>query len=61
MEFATKKECADLLAFLVVGDRIVTVRQVGEHLLLRVSTVLKGDQWEKGIGHRIHEAVCKIE
>lgn len=67
MEFATKKECADLLAFLAeenwsiakiqrkgcpfsqvswVDYRIVTVRQVGEHLLLRVSAVLKGGQDE---------------
>lgn len=67
MEFATKKECAGVLAFLAeeswrnariqrrscpffqvswVDGRILTVRQAGEHLLLRVSAVLKDGQEE---------------
>ena len=67
MRFATKKECAALLAFLGeenwrsaniqkgscpfvqvswVDGHIVTVRQVGGHLLLRVGVALVSDQGE---------------
>jgi len=67
MRFATKKECAALLAFLGeenwrsaniqkgscpfaqvswVDGHIVTVRQAGGHLLLRVGVALVSDQGE---------------
>lgn len=80
MRFATKKECAALLAFLGeenwrsaniqkgscpfaqvswVDGHIVTMRQVGGHLLLRVGVALVSDQGE--IVERLLEAAAMRE
>lgn len=80
MRFATKKECAVLLAFLGEEDwrsaniqkgscpfaqvswvdgHIVTVRQAGGHLLLRVGVALVSDQGE--IVERLLEAAAMRE
>lgn len=80
MRFATKKECAALLAFLGeenwrsaniqkgscpfaqvswVDGHIVTVRQAGGHLLLRVGVALVSDQGE--IVERLLEAAAMRE
>lgn len=80
MRFATKKECAALLAFLGeenwrsaniqkgscpfaqvswVDGHIVTMRQAGGHLLLRVGVALVSDQGE--IVERLLEAAAMRE